>query len=350
MADERNYGIALMANGIAYMTGQNPQHIELGANAILPGVQYVMEQGQTRITNYFQSRRESSVPNLPTSEQGDMSRHDEAHGEKRKRGEEHHMEPHGHGNTPATGTLQANYIEKYVPVNFPDKIVLKHKYINRYVLRSTALTGVTAAPATVAWRTNSIFAPDLTASSPNVTNFAAHQPNQRDNWAAQYGYYRVESLDYKITILNTSVQTQLLTSPSGFVGAQSTGDGLVSLIKTQTATDYTTPGAEAEWEQKTVQLAVLPARLGGGSNMVCFHGTVNPEDFDMDPLSTAADETWTQQGNNPATIKNMAIQLCPFNPTSTIALLPEVGAMMMIEFVYTVQHAGYLPGLRQVLS
>lgn len=277
---------------------------------------------------------------------------EEAHGGKRKRREEHGMEPAGHGNTPATGTEQAGYIAKYLPVNFPDKFTIKERYVNVYDMRSITTMASVATPAVIGWRMNSCFAPEAYASA-NALSAYGHRPNQRANWATQYGYYRVESVSYKLTCVNSSASAVATTQnpPGTFNGNQSISDAVLTLMETQTASDMTNTSQISMWEQKDAQNVVLLSRLAGHDKAThVYKGVVNPEDYDIDPLTTAADETWTAVGANPATVKNMYLAVQPLNPTNTVALLPEVGVLVYAEFYFTVQYAGYVPGLRQVTS
>ena len=115
---------------------------------------------------------------------------------KRKRKEEHGMEPSGHGNTPATGTEQAGYIQRYVPCNFPDKMTLKAKKIQTGVLYGS---GGAANPtwSYLAINTNSIKTFLKNSFGFTSTQGSATQPNQVTQWTGVWGYYRVQQMEYK---------------------------------------------------------------------------------------------------------------------------------------------------------
>lgn len=271
--------------------------------------------------------------------------------QKRKKREEHGMEPVGYGNTPATGTEQHGYVEKYVPYNFPNHITLKLRYCNAYYMRSAATVGTAATPAYFAIRTNSVFAPESGLTAGTLVGYT-HQPNQRDNWAAQYGYYRVENMEYKFTCKNTANNNTLTTAnpPGAFIGNQAIQDAVVTIGKTMTSTDYTGTQQVAMWEQKSSANHVIPGAVTSSYAFRIFEGSINPEDFDLDISTTAADETWTAVASNPSINRYLFFCIQPLNPTTTVALLPEVGMNVFMELVFTVQFAGYLPGLRQTPS
>lgn len=275
-----------------------------------------------------------------------------AYPQSKKRKEEHGMEPHGHGNTPATGTEQAGYIPRYVPVNFPDKFTIKEKFCELYEFRSAAQSGGVPTQAWALWNTNSTFA--VLNTSTNVgTNLATghSQPNQRDNWTAQYGYYRVESMDYRIHCTALEAQTFTETAaPGPYAYATAVSDGILTLMPTQTASDVTNSGMEALWEQKQSQNHYIQGRSGGTSNHHVFHGTINPEDYDIDPITTAGDETWTAIGTSPTQPRLLGLSLTVGNIHNTISLLPECAVNVFVEFTFTVQYAGYKTNLRQASS
>lgn len=261
------------------------------------------------------------------------------------------VEPHGHGNTPATGTELAGFIPKYVPVNFPDKLTVKLKYADSYVFRSAATAGTKAVPFYATWRTNSIF--QVEAGSSGALSFGAHQPNQRDNWAAQYGYYRVTNLQYSIKCQNlmNNAFVETANPPGAFTGQVNVSDAIVTLAKTQTFSDIQSTAASAKWEQKISDNILLGARAGGSvTSYHHYHGHVKPEDYDMDPNTTAADETWTAVGVSPSQNRWLILSGEPAVPFTTAALLPEIGVLAFIEFEFTVQFAGYIPALRQTQS
>lgn len=292
-----------------------------------------------------------------------IMRHDEQSGEKRKRTEEGTcggnphtgMEPHGHGNTPATGLKQDNYIEKYVPVNFPNKQVLKLRYCQSALARSTAVVSSTPDPFYQVITSNNIFGPWGTSHNISVGASPSHQPNQRDFWATAYGFYRVEALDYEITVINCTQVTQTFTTPGTFVNAINAGDAVITLQKSLALGDTTATNNYAKWEQKVSNNVVLcsvgkHASSHGISNSHVFRGTLNPEDFDMDVTTTAQDETWTAIGSNPAVPRYLMLSGEPLNPTNTVALLPEIGCTILFNLTFTVQFAGYNTSLRQTPS
>lgn len=307
--------------------------------------------------------------NLRATRQEDMSghgesrimRHDESAGAKRKRTEEGGhggntgLEPHGHGNTPASGLKQDNYIDRYVPVNFPNKMVLKLRYCQSSYGRSITTSAGVATPFYQIITANNVYNP--WGANAGVTSGAqgGHQPNQRDNWAAQYGYYRVESMDYEITAINTSQNTTTTTQPSTFVNPQSIQDAIITVQKTLNTGDTTTVSQFAKWENKISHNVILCSanKYGGShgvSNSHVFRGTINPEDYDMDVTTTAQDETWTAVGSNPSVGRYLIISGEPLNPTNTVALLPEIGITFFVNLTFTVQFAGYLPSLRETPS
>lgn len=302
---------------------------------------------------------EPSVPNLPASapiEEMSMSMRGptgEAHAQKRKHTEEHGMESVTHGNTPATGTGQANYIEKYVPVNFPDKFTVKEKWCDSYVLRTTGVAASTPSSGYIIWNINSINPYSSSANSKNINAFATHRPNQYNNWAAQYGYYRVENFEYKIHCSNMENAQFIETttpSPGTFVGATAQSDVILTLMPTQTDSDLSTIQNQL-WEQKEANNVYLQGRSPGSSKTFhTFHGNLCSEDYDIDPLTTAADETWTAVGSNPATAKRLTLTATVASPYNTVALLPEAGVLVFVEFYITIQYAGYKPTLRQAIS
>lgn len=263
-------------------------------------------------------------------------------------------EPEGHGNAPATGTHIGGFVEKYVPVNFPDKFTVKERYCDSWVMRSTANAASNPSRAYIIWNTNNCFLP-LNASLFAKQNLT-HRPNQRANWAAQFGYYRVVDFTYKITVTNISAGTGFIetASPPGtFVNPVYVNDCIMTLQKVQIATDVnsSTVEQESQWEQKTSHNEYLQSRSPGSLKTIhVFTGDVKSEDFDMDPVTTAADETWTAVGISPNTTKLLGLSCNIVSPYNTAALLAEVGVQVFAEFTYTVQYAGYLPGLRQVTS
>lgn len=261
------------------------------------------------------------------------------------------VEPRGHGNTPATGTELAGFIPKYLPVNFPDKFTVKQKYVDSFIFRSAATAGVAAVPFYLTLRTNSTFA--IQAGIGGGLGFGAHQPNQRDNWAAQYGYYRVTNLSYSFKCQNVSSATFVETAnpPGAFTNAISVSDAVITLAKTQTFSDIQSTASYAKWEQKISDNVVLGARAPGCTTSFHeFKGHVTPEDYDMDPVTTAADETWTAVGVSPSQNRWLILSGEPQLPYTTTALLPEIAVAVFMTLEFTVQYAGYLPALRQVPS
>lgn len=268
---------------------------------------------------------------------------------KRKRAEEAGMEPKGEGNTPATGTKQLGFVEKYVPRNFPDKFVIKERYCSTYAMRAVQQAAGVPTLSYIVFNTNSNFA--MQSAFTNITvnpTAAGHQPNQRDNWAAQFGYYRVEQLKYRITVSNIAGQAFIFT---GYTNSVAVSDVVVTLMRTQQITDISGTNQESLWEQKEADNVYLQSRNPGSTKtMHTFNGDINPEDYDIDPITTAADETWTAVGSNPATARLLSLSIAPAFPSNTTALLPEVVVLAFIEFEQTVQYAGYKPALRQTTS
>lgn len=275
-------------------------------------------------------------------------------GAKRAKKEAHGMEPEGHGNAPATGTHLAGYIEKYVPVNFPDKFTVKQKYTNSCIMRNTNSNAVGPTIVYSVINTNSIF--QVLASSSGVLQSLpnSHKQNQHDNWTAQYGYYRVTEMEYKITCTNVSNFTATgagITPPGAFTNAIELADAVVTLLPTQNITDLNLGYIEEIWEQKQAHNVVLQARSPGATNTIhCFQGTICPEDYDIDPVTTAGDETWTAVGANPSQGRYLGLSVTPLLPYQTTGTLPEVGIAVLWECEYTVQYAGYKPALRQAVS
>ena len=311
--------------------------------------------GTFKLKKLFTTLSGRSLSNLQGQEQ--MMRT----GHKREHGELHHnpdaeakgMEPEGHGNAPATGTHIAGYVEKYVPVNFPDKITLKQRWTNNIIMRCAATAGATAADCHFVLATNDIHAPMSVTSNIYNPLGAGHGPNQRTNWISQYGYYRVTQFDYRITVTNISgtTFTQTANPPGAFTNPVQSCDGVFTLMKTQNSGDFLNILTDNLWEQKLAHNVVLQARSPGATKtMHIFHGTITPEEFDIDPVATAGDETWTSVGSSPATIKLIGGAITPLLPYTTTALLPEVGVAVFFDCTYTVQYAGYKTSLRQVAS
>lgn len=308
---------------------------------------------------YSEEEKEESLPNLPASAPAEnmsmslRSNTGEAHAQKRKLNEEHGMESVEHGNTPATGTGQAHYIEKYVPVNFPDKFTVKEKWCDAYVLRTTGVAASTPSSGYIIWNINSINPYSSSSDSKNINAFATHRFNQYNNWSAQYGYYRVENFEYKITCSNMENAQFIETStpsPGAFVGATAQSDVILTLMPTQTDSDLSTIQNQL-WEQKEAHNVYLQGRSPGSQKTLhTFHGNLCSEDYDIDPLTTAADETWTAVGSNPSTVKRLTLTATVASPYNTAALLPEAGVLVFVEFYVTVQYAGYKPTLRQAIS
>jgi hypothetical protein len=269
-------------------------------------------------------------------------------GTKRKHHEEHHMEPHGHGNVPAAGLEQKGFLPKYVPVDYPTQIVLKLRYCQTYQLRSVATAATAAVPCYQAWKTNDIFAPE--SGNSGVVSGGAHQPNQRDNWAAQYGFYRVEQFHYKIKVINTASAT--VNGAVAFTAGQSANDAVVTTMKTINTSDYTNTQQQSMWEQKFSHNKVCQSSNGGKghSNLITFRGCINPEDYDIDVETTASDSTWTAVGVSPGKPRYFALCGQPLNPTTTAAQLPEIGLNVFVEFTYIVTFAQYNASLRQIPS
>lgn len=262
----------------------------------------------------------------------------------RKGHEQATEEPAGHGNTPATGLKQKGYLPRYVPVNFPDKFVVKERYCNTYMVRSAATNAVAAQSGYIIWKTNSNFAVDN--SSSGALAYGNHQPNQRDNWAAQYDYYRVEELHYKIHCINTAAAS---ATPTGYTSGINYNDAIVTLLKTTNTGDF--KDGPNKWEQKIAHNVVLTSSNGGKINAQhTFEGTIYPEDYDIDVAITAGDETWTAVGSSPAISRYFGISVEPLNPNTVTGALPEVSLNVFIEFMYIVQYAQYKPALREAAS
>ena len=280
--------------------------------------------------------------------------HEEYRGSKRKKQEEHGMEPSGHGNTPAGGTSQAHYIEKYVPVGFPTKLVLKLKYTDQVQMRSIGVAGATPNTSFVIYNTNSLTPLKSTSTNALSVNSGGHHLNQSANWIAQYNYYRIENCEYKITCYATANAAVSTTQnpPGTFVSAQQIDDCVVTLGKTMQLTDYNSTSPQAVWEQKSSNNQTLGSVLGGKKNSCVFEGTVNAEDYDVDVSTTAQDETWTVTTGyaSPSVGRYMALVLAPLCPNNTAGQLPEVGLNVFVEMTYTVCFAGYKTSLRQAVS
>lgn len=269
--------------------------------------------------------------------------------ERKKAHEEAGMEPKGEGNTPATGTKQMGYIAKYVPRNFPDKIVIGHRYCSTYDLRSIQQAATVPTKSYVVFNTNSTnnVQNTLVSGAVNPTN-GAHQPNQRDNWSAQFGYYRVEEFRIKISASNVSSFT---SNEPGITNTIYVTDGILSFQKTQQITDVSTGLQENLWEQKQVHNEYIQGRSAGAQKTyIEYSTTISPEDYDMDPVTTAGDETWTAYGSDPTQPRLFAISLFPAFPSNTVAELPEVAVILFVEIELIVQWAGYKPALRQAAS
>lgn len=297
-------------------------------------------------------RTEESLSNIQSTETNDQDMQ-QMRGDKRKHGEEHGMEPHGHGNTPATGTVQQNYVEKYVPRSFSDKTVLKLRWVNAYNVANIG-TATTVTPSYFIWNTNSMVNVEPGASSHFTSMYPSnHHPSQFSNtWSLLYGYYRVECMDYTITVANTY---QKLVTPSGGIPEEN-ADLIVTLLPTQNANDITVTTVSAtqyptnQWEQKQSHNIYLQSRSPGATRtMHTFRGCINPEDFDIDPLTTASDETWTAVASNPSTARYLGITM--INPTvyntGTANLASGHSATVFVDFEFTVQFAGYKPALRE---
>lgn len=333
-----------MAAGAAQYLG-NPDWapwIEFGANQIYGTVHSRMEAAHAVAQGYF-GPSQSNLHDRATMAHKRARHEPDVHAEG--------MEPEGHGNAPATGTHLGGFVEKFVPVNFPDKFTVKEKYCSAYMMRSTGVAGTTPTQAYIVMNTNSNYAPiNSTTNSLAIPN-GAHQPNQRDNWAAQYGYYRVTDFEYKISCSNVSNVQFTETAGVTFVNPIVVSDAILTLQKTQTISDITSTTQETLWEQKQCHNVFLQARSPGSVKTYHeFTGHIKSEEFDMDPLQTAADETWTVVGASPATNKLLALSMVVLAPETTVALLPEAGVLVFIEIVQTVQYAGYSPSLRHTMS
>lgn len=305
---------------------------------------------QSQMTSYFKSSKsgEASVSNSPS--EGEVKSEDMSN--KRKSREEHGMEPHGHGNNPAAGTLQAPYIEKFVPRNFPDKTVVKLRYCDAYTMRTAATAGALSSAAYLTWRTNSMQGLEFATSGAVFNNLATSRPNQFNGvWKTLYGYYRVEQFEFKIHVSNLGNAQFTETAAPAFTGSAAMGDAIVTLLPTQTGTDLSAVSQQAAWEQKESKNVYLQSRSPGSvTSYHCFTGVINPEDYDIDPITTGQDETWTAVATNPTLAKLIGISVCPAAQYTTTALLPEVIINVFVEFDITVQFAGYLPALRQAIA
>lgn len=281
---------------------------------------------------------------------GNVNKDEDVAAHKRARKEAKGMEPTGHGNAPATGTHLEGFVDRYLPCNFPDKLTLKQKYCNTHVIRNVATAGTLAGAQYILFNTNSLFS--VFGTTGQVINgfSTGHQPNQRDNWTSQYGYYRVVEFEYKLHCVNVTTLTTVQTATPAFANAIVNGDAILTLMKTQQVTDFSSTSNAALWEQKLAHNHVLPARVGNGNPSHTFHGTVCPEDYDIDPVTTAGDETWTAIGSNPSQSRFLGLSVAPLLPYVTAGTLPEVGVAVFVEIVMTVQYAGYLPSLRQAIS
>lgn len=272
---------------------------------------------------------------------------------KRQRKEEAGMEPKGHGNAPATGTHLAGYVEKYVPRNFPDKFVLKQRWVGSFVVRNAPTAGTPAPVQYILFNTNSIRQMYGATSGVLCDRASTTRPNQYTNWSAQFGYYRVTEFDYKLTCTNlcNAFQIQTASPPGAFTTSVASSDALLTLMKTQAATDFSQCQQEELWEQKLAHNVVLTQRAGGTTaSQHVFSGTVCPEDYDIDPVTTAGDETWTVVTANPTQARYIGLSVQPLTSYSTAGLLPEVGVSVFAELQVTVQYGGYLPALRQAIS
>lgn len=328
-----------------------------------PGIGHYNEYGSEEDEERKDEEYTESIPfgnlrgteNMSGHGESAVMRHDEQRGDKRKRTEEHGMEPRGHGNTPATGLEQKHLIEKYLPVNYPNKMGLKLRYCQAAYGRSITTAAGMATPWYQTVTINNAFAPWGSQSGVSSGAAGGHQPNQRDNWAAQYGYYRVQSLDYQITVINTSQNTATPTQPGTFTNPQSIQDAIITVQKTLNLNDTQSVNSSAKWENKLSHNVILcSANKYGGSHGVTnshiFRGTVNPEDYDMDVTTTAQDETWTAVGSNPVVGRYLILSGEPLNPTNTAGQLPEIGITFFVDLTFSIQFAGYLPGLRQTPS
>lgn len=302
-----------------------------------------------------------SLSNLPKQEEEDMmtsraegSPRMEGAGAKRKRTEEHCTEPHGHGNTPATGTEQAGYVQKYVPCNFPDKLTVKLKYCNNFAVRCQTTAGsANSALAIVMFRTNTMNGVLHTGVSTGTLQGLNHHPNQFNVWSTLYGYYRVEQFEYRIHCVNTgqATFTETANPPGAATNAQAMCDALVTVMPTQNTSDFSSVTSNmALFEQKQAHTVVIPGRVGGAHPEHVFRGVINPEDYDVDPITTAQDETWTAIANIPAVGKYLGVGIAPLSPYNTTSLLPEVCMQVFVEFFITVQFAGYLAANRQATN
>lgn len=301
---------------------------------------------QSAITSYYRSNKAGAEPSQSNSpaEPEDMS--------KRKATEEHGMEPHGHGNNPAAGTLQANYIQKYVPRNFPDKQTVDLRFCNAYTMRTAATAGALSTAAYLTWRTNSMNGLEFATSGAVFNNLATSHPNQFTGvWKTLYGYYRVEQFKFKIHVSNIANSQFTETAAPAFTGNGAMSDAIVTLLPTQTSTDLSAVSQQAAWEQKESHNIYLQSRSPGSlKSYHCFAGVINPEDYDIDPITTGQDETWTAVASNPTLSKLIGLSVCPAAQYTTTALLPEVILNVFVEFDITVQFAGYLPALRQAIA
>jgi len=255
-------------------------------------------------------------------------------------------------NTPATGTLEKPVIPRYLPVNFPTQHVIKQRFCEAFMMRSITTAAGTAAPAYVIFNTNSTFGM-LNAAAGMFSNaganvFTHNQPNQRDNWAAQYQTYRVDQFDYNITFVNTSTGNPILTAPA-FVNGQAINDVIITTMKTLTATDITACRGSQLWEQKHNNQIICES-AGKGISKKIISGSIRPEEFEVDSAVPGQDTMWTAVGASPAITRLYGIMIEPLNPTNTVALLPEVGVNVFVEITLHVHYTSYSATLRQAIS
>jgi hypothetical protein len=332
--------------------------IELLATGVYGPVRTATEMAYHAVTSYNEAERigvhpaGASESNSP-SEEHSMSAEQRLTGDKRKRHEEHGMEPTGHGNTPATGTERQAYIERYLPVNFPDKFTIKSRWSNSYTIRNAATSNTAATYSGIVWNTNDPHDMESTVSGAISGTFhplTLTKPNQfNGTWSAIWTYYRVESLDYKIHVSNIGMGTgQTQTAAPAFTGPGACNDAIVTLLKTQNATDIIDTQQNATWQQKQAHNVYLQSRTPGALKTYhCFEGSINPEDYDIDPMQTAQDETWTAVGSNPVPDRYLALAVYPASQYTTASLLPEAIVQVFCDFTVTIQLAGYNASTRQ---
>lgn len=168
-------------------------------------------------------------------------------------------------------------IPRGVATNYMDYVTINHKYFDDATVACNATDAMK-------WHTFKPFSMFDVDNSNSLRN--SHQPNQRDNFAAMYDYYRVLSCTIKITMSN------LETSTNNIIKAVT--------LRTKNTSDFTTVtgGFGRVAEMKRASPAIY--MLGGDDNVHQYEYTLTPDMFQDDISLDQSEETWTPVAADPA--------------------------------------------------